>query len=62
MGRKEQALVTLTQAITRLRETRFSEPLKVLTFALFPSGIAAIDPEACPEEKATAIKSSGNWY
>ena len=54
MGRKEQALVTLTQAITRLRETRLSEPLKVLTFALFPSGIiAAIDPEACPEGKAT---------
>ena len=54
MGRKEQALVTLTQAITRLRETKiFSEPLKVLTFALFPTGIAANDPEACPEGKAT---------
>jgi hypothetical protein len=53
MGRKEQALVTLTQAITRLRETRFSEPLKVLTFFLFLTGIAAIDPEACPKGKAT---------
>ena len=53
MGRKGQALVTLTQAVTTLRETRFNEPLKVLAFALFPTGIAAIDSEACPEEKAT---------
>ena len=53
MGRKEQVLVTLTQAIATLRETKFSEPLKVLSFALFPTGIAAIDLEACPEEKGT---------
>mgnify|MGYP001309108617 CR=1 FL=1 len=53
MGRTKQALVTLSQAITRPRETRLSEPLKVLNFALFPTGIAAIDPEACPEGKAT---------
>ena len=52
MGRKEHALVTLTQAITRLRETRFSEPLKVLTFALYPTGIATIYREASPDELA----------
>ena len=36
MGRKEQVLVTLTQAIATLRETKFSEPLKfsLLLFSL----------------------------
>ena len=46
MGRKEQVLVTRTQAIATLRETNFSDPLKVLTFVLLPTGLAAVDLEA----------------